>query len=362
MPPEDKKSGSETLDPTKLGEKLAQKEIDALQNAGKTTPEASPDAARLAEYAQKKAAIEAEVEKKKAEFMTTAPEKKAEQPAGKAPETASAQPAAQPTTAPTSTPTPVKTPEATPPAPTTTPEPPKAGGTMDKFKDFFAKISAGFTAFFKQFTDKISEMTGKLFGKKPSSQPAAVASTPDSTIDKPIGADDTWGLKGDALIKNPNFHNRAEQIAAKIGVSLADLLEIFKIESGVDPQIVNKVSGATGLIQWMPSTAPHYGTSVQELRKMSGLQQLDYVEKFYKPYFGKMKSFSNLYRAVFFPAAIGKGPDYVFGAPNMDFARKVAQQNPVFAKYSNRPDGLIDNAGFEKYCATRSRSSSLLVS
>lgn len=81
---------------------------------------------------------------------------------------------------------------------------------------------------------------------------------------------------------------------------------------------------------------------------MSGLQQLDYVEKFFKPYFGKIRSFADLYRAVFFPASIGKPADYIFKTKSQS-AELIAKQNPAIAKASNRPDGLIDNAGFERY-------------
>jgi len=99
--------------------------------------------------------------------------------------------------------------------------------------------------------------------------------------------------------------------------------------------------------------------NTDQIRQMSGLQQLDLVEK----YFGgrHLKSFSDLYRAVFFPAAIGKGPEYVFQVSQHKdkngnltgglSAAIVAKYNPGIAKACARPDGFIDNAGFERYCA-----------
>ncbi len=168
----------------------------------------------------------------------------------------------------------------------------------------------------------------------------------------PTNADETWGLQGSALLNHPKFQARAKEICDKLGVKLEELYTIFLIESGGDPYRPNALgSGAIGLIQWMPSTAKGYGISTEDLRHMSGLQQLDYVEKYFQRYAGKLHSFADIYRAVFFPAAIGKGPDYIFGAPDMAFARKVGEQNPGIRDVCGRPDGLIDNAGFENYCA-----------
>ena len=86
---------------------------------------------------------------------------------------------------------------------------------------------------------------------------------------------------------------------------------------------INPVSGATGLIQFMPSTARALGTTTQVLKQMSNVDQLFYVRKYLLPYKGKMKSWIDVYLAVFYPAAIGK-PNYII-TPDI-----VARQNPVF--------------------------------
>lgn len=229
---------------------------------------------------------------------------------------------------------------------------------VDKFKGIFGAISTKFTDFFN-----------KVFNIKPDQSPSGSeqanstpnpspteASTPTPTpqldqsknADLDIAADETKGLKGEALLNNEKFKARTEQIATKLGCSVDDLYAIFKMESGADPQAVNSVSKATGLIQWMPKYAPQFGTTTTELGKMTGLQQLDYVEKFFSRYFGKLHTFPDLYRAVFWPAAIGKSPDYIFQTSTQT-AELVAKQNPGIAKVAGRPDGFIDNAGFEKY-------------
>lgn len=85
-------------------------------------------------------------------------------------------------------------------------------------------------------------------------------------------------------------------------------------ESSFRPYVKNPNSTASGLIQFMESTAKRLGTTTAEIRKMTPTQQLKYVELYYKPYRGKMKNFLDLYLATFYPAAIGKPASYKLGA------------------------------------------------
>ena len=85
-------------------------------------------------------------------------------------------------------------------------------------------------------------------------------------------------------------------------------------ESGetFSPAIKNGAgSGATGLIQFMPKTAKSLGTTVEALAAMSAVEQLEYVEKYFKPHKGKLKTLSDIYMAILWPKAIGKAEDYV---------------------------------------------------
>lgn len=71
------------------------------------------------------------------------------------------------------------------------------------------------------------------------------------------------------------------------------------------PNIRNRYSGATGLIQFIPSTAANLGTSVNALGRMSAVDQLDYVETYFRPYAGKMHSVHDVYLVIFAPAFLG---------------------------------------------------------
>jgi hypothetical protein len=83
-----------------------------------------------------------------------------------------------------------------------------------------------------------------------------------------------------------------------------------------------------GLIQFMPDTAIHLGTTTEALRNMSFKEQMVYVFKYFETYAKRIVSLDDCYLAVFYPAAIGKPDDYIIG--NRDgsrFQRAVYEQN-----------------------------------
>lgn len=104
-------------------------------------------------------------------------------------------------------------------------------------------------------------------------------------------------------------------IANELGIKTKWLYKVIWIESRLDPKAVNKKSGATGLIQWIPSSAIACGTTTKELYNMSVSEQLDYVKIYLKLALNgkKAKCFTDLYLAVFSPNAVGKSDSYVIG-------------------------------------------------
>jgi len=110
------------------------------------------------------------------------------------------------------------------------------------------------------------------------------------------------------------------------------------------PSIQNPKSKATGLIQFMPATAKALGTTIDALKQMDAIGQLDYVYKYLKPYSGKMKDFTDTYLAVFFPAAIGKPDDWTLQTSNLS-AGKIASWNPL---YDLNKDGKIQKGEIKK--------------
>lgn len=94
------------------------------------------------------------------------------------------------------------------------------------------------------------------------------------------------------------FLNKVESICNQLGANPDDLMAVMEFESGLDHTSVNPTSGATGLIQFMPSTASNLGTSTSALKAMTAVQQLDYVYKYFQPYKGRISNIGDLYMAV----------------------------------------------------------------
>ena len=116
-----------------------------------------------------------------------------------------------------------------------------------------------------------------------------------------------------------------------LGINPDFLMMVMYIETAhtFSPSIVNPITGATGLIQFMPSTAAGLGTSTAALKQMSNVDQLDYVFKHLRTYVGRMNSLVDVYFAVFFPIAIGKPLTWVLETSSFS-ASKIATQNPIW--------------------------------
>lgn len=127
-----------------------------------------------------------------------------------------------------------------------------------------------------------------------------------------------------------DFVKKVREVSTRLGINPNWLMAIMYWESGstFSPSIQNSI-GATGLIQFIPSTAKGLGTSTTALKNMSAVDQLDYVEKYLNAYKGKINSYVDTYFAVFFPLAIGKPDDWVVQGAGIS-ASQIARQNPAF--------------------------------
>jgi tape measure domain-containing protein len=106
------------------------------------------------------------------------------------------------------------------------------------------------------------------------------------------------------------FKDKVKQIAEQLKTNPDWLLNAMAFETGgsFSPKAHNPTSGATGLIQFLPSTARGLGTSTDQLAGMTALKQLDYVFSYLKSFAGKLNSQSDVYSAIFSPANVG-APD-----------------------------------------------------
>lgn len=142
-----------------------------------------------------------------------------------------------------------------------------------------------------------------------------------------------------------HFEKRLRQIASELVVKPDWLMQVFWAESRLKANAVNPKTKAVGLIQFMPDTAKGLGTTVEALRAMNAVQQLDYVRLYFLPYKGKMKSYYDVYSIVFFPALIGKPDNWVLQTKNLS-PGVIAKQNPII---NINKDGQITVAEFKKY-------------
>lgn len=139
----------------------------------------------------------------------------------------------------------------------------------------------------------------------------------------------------------------------------------WEIGETFSPSIKNPNSSATGLIQFMKNTAEELGTTVDKLEKMTALEQLDYVKKYFYPQRNKKLEFVDFYLQVLFPASMGKPDNHVVFSKdgrgldkndrNYSLRIKAYPVNKGFdtnPKYGNN-DGMVTKAeikkGIQKY-------------
>jgi hypothetical protein len=121
-----------------------------------------------------------------------------------------------------------------------------------------------------------------------------------------------WGAK-----VSPEFRKKLKSICDGFGwfdLHANWLMACIAFESGetFSPSIKNMAgSGATGLIQFMPTTARGLGTSTADLAAMTAEEQLDYVRRYFKPYSLKIGSLSDMYMAILLPKYVGRSDDAI---------------------------------------------------
>lgn len=131
-------------------------------------------------------------------------------------------------------------------------------------------------------------------------------------------------------------------LANKYGFPPEWLSNLINFETGgvFSPKITNSI-GATGLIQFLPSTAKGLGVTTDILRKMTFAQQLSYVDLYLSKYLnssgvkkgvfdkktGKVTdkfTQTDLFMIIFYPVAVGN--------PNFVFPENVQRANAGIAK------------------------------
>jgi hypothetical protein len=134
--------------------------------------------------------------------------------------------------------------------------------------------------------------------------PTQVGAAAPSASRRPIA----WGAH-----VSPLFRERVWWIADQLQLNPDDLMACMAWESGetFSASVKNAAgSGATGLIQFMPSTAVALGTSTAKLAKMTAEDQLNFVYKYFRPFNGRLHNLGDIYMAILWPKGVGQPDSY----------------------------------------------------
>ncbi|MCP4318978.1 MAG: transglycosylase SLT domain-containing protein [Hyphomicrobiales bacterium] len=169
----------------------------------------------------------------------------------------------------------------------------------------------GFTLPAFEFADAISGGPGF----KPGTEVPVVTGETGSADSDGEGCMLAWGAVTNKK-HGPAFKAKVIAIAKRLRADPDHLMAVMAFESGgkFTPDVKNAAgSGATGLIQFMPKTATSLGTSTKKLAKMTAIEQLDFVELYFKKTVGNraMHSLSDVYMAVLWPKAVGKSENFI---------------------------------------------------
>ena len=113
-----------------------------------------------------------------------------------------------------------------------------------------------------------------------------------------------------------DFIDEVTTVAKQLNCNYIDLLACMAFETGrtFDPAKRNPRSSATGLIQFMASTAKSLGTTTAYLAGLTRTQQMSWVEKYFKNsrlVLVPAPALEDLYMAILWPAAVGQPNSYV---------------------------------------------------
>lgn len=119
-----------------------------------------------------------------------------------------------------------------------------------------------------------------------------------------------WGK-----VVEEDFRVEVRKVAKNLGFDPTWLMAVMAFETGntFKPTTRNTQSTATGLIQFIESTARALGTTTAKLARMTAVEQLEYVQKYYEQSHiaGRVRNLYDAYMAVLWPAGIGKPSNYV---------------------------------------------------
>lgn len=153
----------------------------------------------------------------------------------------------------------------------------------------------------------------------------------------------------------PEFLAKVKEVANNINCDYKDLLAVMNAESGLNPAKQNNAGHEMfGLIQFSADSAKTVGTTHAKLVKMSAVEQMKYVEKYYKHWIkakgwqGKCLSAADLYALTLAPGRAGKDVLYTRGVDGENYTANA----PIDTNFGDG-DGKIEKADCEAFIASK---------
>ena len=195
----------------------------------------------------------------------------------------------------------------------------------------------------------IKTVVKKLFGDI---EPGAFSPITDEDIEreKQLESDGrTFELSGaskDLIGGNKEFLDGIQKIADKHNIKASELLGLIASESGFKPDALKESTGAGGLIQFKPEVAEEFGTTVDDIRKMSLSEQLPLIDKYLSKNLPENATKSQLYGSVFMPSYADKDPDFQLlgSGDKFDDGEKITSS--IRARYERNSGLDLDGDGF----------------
>ena len=176
-----------------------------------------------------------------------------------------------------------------------------------------------------------------------------IPKTSGTIIPNDVLKDKTFKLSGrskDLIGGNKQFLSGIQKIADKHNIKAAELLGLIASESSFKGDALNETSGAGGFIQFKPEIAKEFGTSVDDIRKMSLVDQLPLIDRYLSKNLPKNATTSQLYGSVFMPSYADRGPDFQLLGSGDQFDDGEKINSTIRARYERNSGLDLDGDGF----------------
>ena len=176
-----------------------------------------------------------------------------------------------------------------------------------------------------------------------------IPKTSGTIIPNDILKDKTFKLSGrskDLIGGNKQFLSGIQKIADKHNIKAAELLGLIASESGFKGDALNETSGAGGLIQFKPEIAKEFGTTVDDIRGMSLVDQLPLIDRYLSKNLPDNATTSQLYGSVFMPSYADRGPDFQLLGSGDQFDDGEKINSTIRARYERNSGLDLDDDGF----------------